>query len=212
MVIVTLSSLILPLCFWAPPGLVRGPLPLDTFQIDYLQATTDGAVDALSCYRPVQANVAADALPCRPPRKTFGASRFRSSRFRASPSRFRASHFQASFSRIRASLSKLDSHSFEPCTLEPHVFEPHVYERHSSGSTLSELCSHVFKPYFFEPHFFKPHPVGSLHFFDPNPIAPDPRMRNIFLVISVVRRVSKRASRQTYKANVGGIRLRLQGL
>ena len=49
------------------------------FRINYLQATTNGAVNALSHYRPNcredQANVAADALPCHPPRKTFGASR-----------------------------------------------------------------------------------------------------------------------------------------
>ena len=49
------------------------------------KTTTDGAVDALSRHKPAcrkdQANAAADALPCRPPKKTFGALRFRASLF-----------------------------------------------------------------------------------------------------------------------------------
>ena len=75
------SDLILPLCFRASPGLVRGPLPLNTFRIDYLQTTTDGAVNALSRHQPAcredQVHAAADALPRQPLRKTFAPSRFR---------------------------------------------------------------------------------------------------------------------------------------
>ena len=97
--------------------------PLDTFQIDYLQAMTNGAVVAPSCYhfqlnyREVQANTTADAFSSQPLRKTFGVSRFRTSRFQASLSSFQVSCFRASLS----------------------YFEPHVYEPHSPGSTLLSL-------------------------------------------------------------------------
>ena len=105
---------------------------------------------------------------------------------------FGASRFRASLSRIRASPSELDSHSFEPCALEPHVSKPRFHVS--------------------EPHSFKPHPVGSLHFFDPDPAPPDPRLQNTCPVsVMSMRRVSKRAGQRTYKASVGGVRLRLQG-
>ena len=120
---------------------------------------------------------------------------------------FKFSHFGALLSYIRASSSELGSHSFEPHVFEPrshvpescsHVFEPHVYERHSSGSTLSEP----------RPHVFGPHPVGSLHFFDPDPTPPDRRSRNTRPVpVMSMRRISKWASRRTYKDNVSGMKL-----
>ena len=90
--------------------------------------------------------------------------------------------------------------------LRPHVSEPrpHVFEPH-----VSEPRSHVYEPYSFELHSFGPHLVGSLHFFDPDPTAPDSCLRNIrpVLATSVVRRISKRASRRTYKDNVNGMKL-----
>ena len=53
----------------------------------------------------------------------------------------------------------------------------------------------------------------STHFFDPDPTAPDPCLCTCLVpVISVVRRILKRASWRTYKANVGGTKLRLQRL
>ena len=115
MTIVTLSILILRVGSFKPdlsamlPSSARplkSPFCSKHFRINYLQASSDGAIDALSPYyfRPdyckVQANAAADALPCRPLRKTFGLSRFRASlsRFRVSLSRFRSSlsYFRAS--------------------------------------------------------------------------------------------------------------------
>ena len=117
---------------------------------------TDGAIDALYCYRPdyreVKANVAADTLPCQSLRKTFAPSRFR-----------------ASLSRLRALLSGF--------------------------------------------HSFEPHPFGSEFFLNPVLTAPDPRLRNTrpAIVTSALRHVLNRVSRRPYKANVGGIRLSLQG-
>ena len=121
------------------------------FRINYLQATSDGVVDTLSSYhfrpdcRVDQANVAADALPRWPPRKTFGASRF-----------------WALLSRFWALLFKSRSPSF-----------------------------------------------GSLHFFDPDPTAPDPCLRNtrFIIVVSALGHVSKQTSRRTYKDNVSSMKL-----
>lgn len=101
--------------------------------------------------------------------------------------------------------------------LELHVSKPcsHVSESRSHVSKprshVSEPRFHVSKPrsHVSEPcsHVYEPHPVGSLHFFDPDLTAPDPRLRNIRLVTLVVRRVLKRASWRTYKDNVSGMKL-----
>ena len=56
-------------------------------------------------------------------------------------------------------------------------------------------------------HSFGPHLISSLHFFDPDPNAPDPCLRNICLVTLVVGRVSKRFSRRTYKVNASSMKL-----
>ena len=85
-----------------------------------------------------------------------------------------------------------------------------VSEKNLWGFHVSKPCFHIAS----KPYSFKPYPVGSLHFFNSDPILPDPCLRNIrpVLATSVVRRVLKQASWRTYKANIGGIRLRLQGL
>ena len=79
------------------------------------------------------------------------------------------------------------------------------------GSHSSELRSHVSKPcsHIFEPRCFKLHPISFLHFFNPDPAPPDPRLRNIcpVLATSIMRRISKRASRRIYKNNVSGMEL-----
>ena len=146
--------------------LLPNAFPLDTFQIDYLQAMINRAADALLCYRLVQANVATDALPCRPPRKPL-----RSHVFEPHSRAFEPHGSESHGCEPRSHVSKS----------RPHVFKPHVYERHSLGSTSSEPCLHVFKL-----HSFKPHPVGSLHFFDPDPAPPDPRLRIICLVLATL--------------------------
>ena len=139
---------------------------------------------------------------CRPPRKTFGASRFWVSRLRASLFGFHS--FGALLSHLRASL--FDSHSSEPSALEPHISgsRSHPFESHSLSLTLTNLA---LSSRSLGLHPFEPYPVGSLHFFDPDPNAPDPRLRNIRPVTSVLGRVSKRVSRRTYKDNVSGMKL-----
>ena len=89
------------------------------FQLrNYLQAPTNGAVVALSPYhfRPdyckVQANAAADALPCRPPRKTFALSRSQASLLRS----------RTLLSRLQASLSGF--YSFGPHPVGSPYFDP----------------------------------------------------------------------------------------
>ena len=89
-------------------------------------------------------------------------------------------------------VSALRSYVFELYAFESHISEPrsHILELH-----VSKPCTHAF-----EPRSFKPHPVGSLHFFNPDPASPDPCWRNICSVLAtlVMRRVLKRASRRTY--------------
>ena len=110
----------------------------------------------------------------------------------------------------------LQEKSLGLCAFKSHVSEPCSY--------VSEPCSHVFKlctlklhvskPRFhvaFKPYSFKPYPVGSLNFFNSDPVLLDPRLRNICLVLAtlIVRRVLKRASWRTYKDNGSGMGLRL---
>ena len=142
------------------------------FQIDDLKSTSNGAVDALSCYhfrldyRKVQANAAADALSCYPPR---------------SQTEDLSSLTLSSFILLISSL-----------TLWVSLFRTSLFGSYSS----------------------KPHLFGSSHSFNPILTAPDPCLRNTHPVLatSVVRRVSKRASRRPHKTSVGGVWLRLQGL
>ena len=123
-----ISSLIFPLCSGAltrPAKLSKRPSfawcisSQSISQIDYLQATTDGAIDALSCHRPAcckdKAIVATDALHYRLPRKTFALSCFQALRswvsyFRASLLHSWTPHFETSLSHFGASPSKFDSH------------------------------------------------------------------------------------------------------
>ena len=90
-------------------------------------------------------------------------------------------------------------HVFKPCSyvFKPYTFKPHVFKP----------CFHIFKPYFFKLYF-----IGSLHFFDSDLILPDPCLRNIYLNTSIMRCVLKQISLRIYKANVRGMRLRLQKL
>ena len=78
-----------------------------------------------------------------------------------------------------------------------------------SSFAFSSLFSRF---YYFELYFLKPHFVDSLHFFDPNPTIPNLCLRNICLVTSIVRRISKQTSWRTYKDNISREKLRLQGL
>lgn len=66
-----------------------------------------------------------------------------------------------------------------------------------------------FQASLFESHSFGPRPSGSLHFFNPIPTTPDPCLRNT-CPAPILGHVLKRASRRPYKANVEGMRLRLQ--
>ena len=119
----------------------------------------------------------------------------------------------------RFHVSEPCSHVFELCALEPHiseprphVFKPYVYERHSSGSTLSEPLSLSLTPLNLalssrsSDLTLSGLILSALYTFS---TPPDPRLRNIHPVLatSVVRRVSKRASRRTYKDNVSGMKL-----
>ena len=142
---------------------------------------SDRAANALSSYHfqpdycKNQANIAANTLSCRPPRKTFGALRF------------------------WALSSKLDSHFFKSHVFELHIFKPHSY---AFKSYISTYCFHafkhyVFKPYVFEsllrPHFFAPLFISFLHFFNPDLTISDLYLWNICFVLatSVVWCVSK---------------------
>lgn len=67
-------------------------------------------------------------------------------------------------------------------------------------ASLSRFRASLFKS--------RSHPVGSLHFFDLDPTAPDPRLRNTRPVPGMsMRRVLKRASRRIYKDNISGMKL-----
>ena len=144
---------------------------LDTFQIDYLQAMTDGAVDVLSCYRPdsreIKANAATDALFYHPPSLALTFPKLALTFTSVSLRALLFSSLPLTFSSLALTYLSLILWSL----------------------TLSALCT--FRPW--------SHCTRS-------------SFRNICPITPVVRRVSKRASRQTYKASVGGVGLRLQGL
>ena len=131
----------------------------------------------------------ADVLSCQPLRKTFLLSRIQ-----VSPSKLDFSWFRALLSPFRVSL------------FEPHISEPrsHYFESHFLSFTLLNFA---LSSRSLGLHSLSPHSIGSLHFFDPNPTPPDPRLRNIHSVTSVVRCVLKQSSRRTYKDNINDIKL-----
>ena len=109
----------------------------------------------------------------------------RSSRFQASLSRFRVSRFRASLSRFRASLSRFwalrsraSRFRASPSRFWALRLRASLFGLHSFWASLSGFYSFKPQPFEIDSHSFGPHPVGSLYFFDPDPTAPDPRLRN----------------------------------
>ena len=109
------------------------------------------------------------------------------------------------------------------CAFESHVSEPRSHVS-KPRSHVSKPCSHVFKFCTFKPHISKPrfnvisklysfksYPIGSLHFFNSDPVLSDLWLRNIcpVLATSIVRRILKQAGWRTYKNNDSGMGLRL---